>query len=803
MSASGTSTSSRSSMQGPRPSRQRAETLPTKYHMLSGSSAKLRRASSEFQPLAGPSVASDTTIPETIIPTERPPLISEASLNRHGTLLSPAATTLRRAAELRSLLGNANSRLRGAVISQPTGREPTSFEQAKPRARVEIDIALHSNVCVEGGTITGTIKLRIRPRLTKESAISISDAKLRFIGFESIEGDHHEFFQYSTALSAVAASLPRIYNSQPDEEGFFTPREGVHTLEFEMHLPINGCSRPKGPLYGQSGAAVRYIALVYVFLSSDSKVKDEFDKRSIAHFYRDCKIWPRLNPSVVLAPAEQYIRASTCKRLFMGGNGEVKLTAALHRSIFIAGTQVSVNVSVQNDTKKLIKSLTLSLYRSTVVFKRKLRPGSTTVDAADPDACQTTTTRKSVATSILEMAQGFPRGHASTVGWWAGIPSGERSNFSHLLLIPPDALTHTRERLIEVEYAIRVSLNTGSLTADVFVTLPIQVVNLLSLDPPPPVTLHPQGELSIGRRSRSNSVAQVPSPLSRSRDECAIGRESDRSDLDSDEGFQDESDTEEDPQHEVQLGNLSLREDAEDLVQHAIVSAQMGDAPNALRPDSMDQSLPQVAAEHLEQQPEEPDNRQASNYNKAELSTSRPSRPRGPSSFALRVQNKLQATARQPVVPDDLRLQVCKETTSTMLSEANQDRLDVPSRSLSIDSAAYQIASSSFLNNRYFDCVSQSCAESAPSAVNSRPAGSRLLPRLPSIVGLPFPDAAPNLAQAPHYIAPFDHRNADLDRSDVDCSKSKRPQIAPGVSASSVKDKIKELEERVRAAEGY
>lgn len=120
----------------------------------------------------------------------------------------------------------------------------------------------------------------------------------------------------------------------------------------------------------------------------------------------------------------------------MGGNGEVKLTAALHRSIFIAGTQVSVNVSVQNDTKRLIKSLTLSLYRSTVVFKRKLRPGSTTVDAADPDACQTTTTRKLVATSILEMAQGFPRGHASTVGWWAGVPSGERSNFSHLLLIP-------------------------------------------------------------------------------------------------------------------------------------------------------------------------------------------------------------------------------------------------------------------------------------------------------------------------------------------------------------------------------
>jgi hypothetical protein len=177
-------------------------------------------------------------------------------------------------------------------------------------------------------------------------------------------------------------------------------------------------------------------------LQSSIKVKDEFGKRSIAHFYRDCTVWPRLNPSMILAPSEQSIRATTTKRLFMGGTGEAKLTAALFRPYFIAGTQVSVNVSVQNDTKKVFKSLSLTLYRSTVVFKRRLSLDSRSRAAgiADPDECQTATTRKAVAASTLEMAQGFPRGHASTSGWWPGISSGERSDFSHFLLLPVRAI---------------------------------------------------------------------------------------------------------------------------------------------------------------------------------------------------------------------------------------------------------------------------------------------------------------------------------------------------------------------------
>ena len=168
------------------------------------------------------------------------------------------------------------------------------------------------------------------------------------------------------------------------------------------------------------------------------KVKD-FDtgKRSIAHFYRNCEVWPRLNPSVILAPAAKPLRMTACKRLFMGGTGKVNLTASLHRLHWIAGQQCCVKVNVVNLTKKAIKTLTLTLFRSTVVFKPDRRLDVLTDDHnIDPDACVTSTTQKIVAESILETGQHGARGHASAKGWWTGIGPGEHMDFSHFIQLP-------------------------------------------------------------------------------------------------------------------------------------------------------------------------------------------------------------------------------------------------------------------------------------------------------------------------------------------------------------------------------
>lgn len=76
--------------------------------------------------------------------------------------------------------------------------------------------------------------------------------------------------------------------------------------------------------------------------------------RSIAHFYRHVELYPYLNPAVVLSSAARPLQATASKGLFLGGSGKVRLTASLHRSTWVAGQRVYVNVAVHNETSKKV-----------------------------------------------------------------------------------------------------------------------------------------------------------------------------------------------------------------------------------------------------------------------------------------------------------------------------------------------------------------------------------------------------------------------------------------------------------------
>ena len=388
-------------------------------------------------------------------PTSR---LTEASLARNRTLLTVGAAPGRNAAELKSFLGNSNARLKpgAAVLPYPGdrlgGRDSLLFEQAKARPRVEVDIVLESDICVQGGYLQGHVEIRIRKPSKDESPILLAGGKVRVVGFECIPNtnDRHTFYHCAAPLSSIAVPPLQFWATEPDADGFSEAKEGSHILPFVMQLPAEGDSMAKGVFHAHSGVKVRYIAMVYVSvyfvilyqlkLRSSIKVKDnDTDKKSIAHFYRNCEVWPRLNPSVILAPAPTPLQASTSKSLFMGGNGKLRLTATLHRLHWIAGQQCCIQVSVKNDTKKTVKSLTLTLIRTTVIFRPRPQLDAlppTHDHSTDPDACQTSTTQKQIAETTLEMGSRCTRGRVSAKGWWTGITPGESLRFSHFLSLP-------------------------------------------------------------------------------------------------------------------------------------------------------------------------------------------------------------------------------------------------------------------------------------------------------------------------------------------------------------------------------
>ncbi|RDX50472.1 hypothetical protein OH76DRAFT_1482249 [Lentinus brumalis] len=419
---------------------------------------------------------------------------NDSGFSRHDSLFSFGVSSSRNAAELKSLLGNSSSRLKpGATVlsmhdsvldKRERRRHAVSLEQAKHRARVEVDIVLESDCLIEGGYMRGSVKLRVRRRQKKEAPVLLAEGRVRVIGFECIPGEseRHTFYQRASPLSAITDAYTGVYDSPPDAEGFSRAMEGVHVLPFAMQLPIDDAfGSAKGAATVPSGVTIRYIAMISV------KVKDsQTGKRSIAHFYRDCEVWPRMNPSVVLANAPRPIQASTAKSLSVIGNGsKLKLTAMLHRMTWIAGQRCAVRIWIANETKKSIKSVTLTLVRTTTLFKPKphLDPGDRM--SIDPDACQTATTHKVVGEALLERSHSIAKGHASAQGWWTGVQPGQEAQFSHWIVIPPEALSVPRSRLVEVEYSIRVTVSAGALTPDVHVTLPMRVINFLSVDPTP------------------------------------------------------------------------------------------------------------------------------------------------------------------------------------------------------------------------------------------------------------------------------------------------------------------------------
>ncbi|GAC93113.1 hypothetical protein PHSY_000675 [Pseudozyma hubeiensis SY62] len=451
--------------------------------------------------------------------------LNKALLERHGTLLSSNANPLRRSKELDRLLGNSDRKLppsaakpmtneaqikaglkRSNAVAASVAPPPAALEQGKAnKARVEVDLVLESDLVVEGGTLQGRMQIRVRKGSDKEGGVFLAQPKIRVVGFEELLADDTRYIFYHhasvidgdrsnngpsepyylhgspTLSSPETASFSALacFSGGPDAEGYAEGKVGSHSIPFSLELPVS--KGAKGSYRGKN-AVVRYIVIGSVKLKSSSGAN-----RSIAHFYRHVDLFPYLNPAVVLSSANKPIQATSSKGLFLGGSGKVQLMASLHRNTWVAGQRVYINVGVQNDTSKKINGMTLSLIRTVTLYKP--RPELNVSGAAarrdlDPDACQTSTTRKKIAEEELEMGQKGSRGVVTARGWWTGVEAGQRVESTHYMQIPADALSVSRGRHVEVVYSVKVSIGS-SLSSDVSVELPIRVINFVSLDPPP------------------------------------------------------------------------------------------------------------------------------------------------------------------------------------------------------------------------------------------------------------------------------------------------------------------------------
>ncbi|KAI0310843.1 hypothetical protein OF83DRAFT_1069868 [Amylostereum chailletii] len=441
-------------------------------------------------------------------------------LGRQGTLISASAPPARKSADLDTLLGGTHSKLRsGATYMSPPGdinasmfpgvsgprSIPIALERAKVRAQVEVDLALTGDSFVQGQRMIGNFIVRVRkdPKKKDESTVLLADAKLRVIGFECLADDQHRhiFFQHTCRLDELSYSSEQIFEGaieEGDAEGYRKGRPGLHVLPFEMELPaeVRG-GNAKGAVEVHGGIAVRYVVLASI------KVKDaDTFKRSLAHFYRSCTIWPLLSFRL-LVPAPRPLVSTAVGSLFLGCKhpcNKLKLTARIPRLWYLSGQRCYTHLRVENHTAGVVRSATVTLIRTTTVYKP-----CDGCQPLDERSYQMHTYSRAVAENHLELGKRGTKGHASAKGWWTGVGADQEMEFMHYIQLPPDALSISRSELLAVDYSLRVTVsasNTPGLTTDLSVVLPIRIASMVSVDPPPSFTI-PNEALVINQYTKA------------------------------------------------------------------------------------------------------------------------------------------------------------------------------------------------------------------------------------------------------------------------------------------------------------
>ncbi|RXW24012.1 hypothetical protein EST38_g1835 [Candolleomyces aberdarensis] len=437
---------------------------------------------------------------------------SDASglLARQNTILAGGSSPSRGARELKAILGSSNAKLKtGATLPPPDPNSQVYLSQesllrlegGRSGARVQLDLLLENDSCVDGGYLNGTVLLTVRK---KSEVVMLSDGKLRLVGFECImqEKERHIFYQCTSPLSAVTNNLEDLYLSGSDAEGFKLANEGHFVLPFSFPLdPSTTYGAPKGIFPSQSGAAIRSI-----------RIKDPIsEQKSIAHFYRNICTWPRLDLAECMNPLPRPIQVT-----MSDSERTLKLTVTLTRLQWIAGQRCYLKFSVTNQTSRAIKSFTIGLHQDVIIYRPRDDSAGTRKETDDVRTYRTSTTSKLVTESTVMMGDRSEKGYVSAKGWWTGVLPGESLQFNHYLVLPPDTISIPKGRLLEVDYRLRVTISTGSLLpTELSAEVPIRIVNFISFDPAPsapitgPAALNPQPAPKTAQAQHTSSKVLI------------------------------------------------------------------------------------------------------------------------------------------------------------------------------------------------------------------------------------------------------------------------------------------------------
>lgn len=350
-----------------------------------------------------------------------------------------------------------------------------------PRLKLELQVS--APLFVGGGSIEGHVKITVdeNERIRSRRSFGIGAISVDLLGFEEMSsGRRASFLAVGTELMDTSHPPPANMVEPPNpltpDEQFWTLAPSTSALPFMISLPLD-----TGPPPFQSrNANIRFLLCVTALIGDTGKhyrVRTSQDICVLATYDPE-KALTSLSSPLTAIDEISIPRFGRCDTL--------KVTAGLHRQVWVSGSSIFVDVHIANRTHKPVKRLELTLERDILCYKHA--PAGTREKSASQARIFESNEQSIITRSSLKPGQQR----------WNGVQQHTSETRTCELELPRGHATVRCGKYFEVRFFLNVtaSLSNAKLVS---VQLPIILIHINSLDVLP------------------NSVAQVAAAIEEKR----------------------------------------------------------------------------------------------------------------------------------------------------------------------------------------------------------------------------------------------------------------------------------------------
>ncbi|RMY58803.1 hypothetical protein D0865_02402 [Hortaea werneckii] len=396
---------------------------------------------------------------------------SQSPVKQAGLRQDPISSDAARRVPSRTLLRNPHPY---DILEYPSYKHP----------RLKLELQATAPVFVGGGSVEGTVKVTVdnNERLKQRRTLGIAAISVDLVGYEEATGGGRRAIFLSLVTELLDAKHPPPANTvQPvnplvPADRFWTLLPSISTLPFMVSLPLDTGPPP----FRSKHACIQFMLSVTALVCDAGKLYRVRTSQSV-------DVLPAYDPEKALTSLPSPLTASDELLLSRSGGMEcVKVTAGLHRQVWVSSSTIFVDVHISNRSHKPVKRLDLSLERDILCYKHAA--ASTREKSAGQARIFESNHQSLIAMSSIRVGQ----------SGWNGVAPNTSDTRTCDLELPRGHATVRCGKYFEVRYFLNITASLSN-TKLVSVQLPIILIHMNSLDVVP------------------NSVAQVAAAIEEKR----------------------------------------------------------------------------------------------------------------------------------------------------------------------------------------------------------------------------------------------------------------------------------------------